>query len=159
MNSFLRDACKFTHIEYQWEKIKPPCFEKNIRYEGSRLETLTGYNVRTHILCQVCPVSTISNMYENWFCVQDHCDLKTDCGFWTWRIWQHKKSECILLSNKTHTTEEFGRISGKRECFKIKRVYLNSTKAKSHTRGRNVVIVPQDAEIILNNMEEIDSFN
>ena len=68
---------------------------------------------------------------RNWFCVQDHCDLKTDCGFWTWRIWQHKKSECILLSNKTHTTEEFGRISGKRECFKIKRVYLNSTTRKT----------------------------
>ena len=62
-----RDACKYTHIEYQWEKIKPPCFEKNVRYEGPRLETLTGYNVRTHVLCQVCPVSTISNMYENWF--------------------------------------------------------------------------------------------
>ena len=51
--SFCREACKYTNIIYEWETLPTPCLEKNIRYIGPVVATITGQNATDHILCQV----------------------------------------------------------------------------------------------------------
>ena len=50
---FCREACKYTNIIYEWETLPTPCLEKNIRYIGPVVATITGQNATDHILCQV----------------------------------------------------------------------------------------------------------
>ena len=38
---------------YEWETLPTPCLEKNIRYIGPVVATITGQNATDHILCQV----------------------------------------------------------------------------------------------------------
>ena len=57
--SFCREACKYTNIIYEWETLPTPCLEKNIRYIGPVVATITGQNATDHILCQVRAKSSL----------------------------------------------------------------------------------------------------
>ena len=132
--SFCREACKYTNIIYEWETLHTPCLEKNIRYIGPVVATITGQNATDHILCQVRALYFLPEIQQSQCCVvQDQCDLSLECYFWTFRIWSHQPPECVLLQNKTSSEEDLGRISGATDCIQINRRVVTSTKKPKTT--------------------------